>query len=270
MSSFLRRFAIFAALALLALFLTPTLRAAAAAGVSGTAAHPARPQPGTPETMLLEAANRERAAAGLPAFQWDMSLAASARKHAELMAQKKTLSHQFPNEAALQDRATQSGARFSVIAENVAEGPTVLGLHTQWMNSAPHRANILADDMNAVGIAIVQSGNTSFAVEDFSQAIPALNLDVQEMQVGTLLSSRGLRMVKETSDARRTCDMDRGFAGPKPLSVLRYETSDLSRLPEDINAKVQSGRYHSAAVGACDAGGASGFTRFRIAILLFP
>ena len=269
MSSFLRRFAILAALALLALLWTRTLRAAAY-GASGTLAYTARPESGTPETILLEAANRERAAAGLPAFQWDMSLAASARKHAELMAQRRTLSHQFPGEAALQDRATQSGARFSVIAENIAEGPTVLGLHTQWMNSPPHRANILADDMNAVGIAIVQSGNMLFAVQDFSQAVPLLNLDVQEIQIGTLLSSRGLRMVKETSDARKTCDMDRGYTGPKPLSVLRYETTDLSHLPEDIDQRVQSGKYHSAAVGACDPGGAIGFTRFRIAILLFP
>jgi hypothetical protein len=145
-----------------------------------------------------------------------------------------------------------------------------LGLHTQWMNSPPHRANILADDMNAVGIAIVQSGNMLFAVQDFAEAIPALNLEAQEMQVATLLSSRGLRMVKETSDARKTCDMDRGFVGTRPSTVLRYETTDLSRFPEDIDQKVQSGKYRSAAIGACDAGGSSGFTRFRIAILLFP
>jgi uncharacterized protein YkwD len=268
-SSLLRRFAILMTLALLALLLTPTLHAAES-GYSGAAAHPAGSQSGAPETMLLEAANRDRAAVGLPPFHWDMSLAASARKHAELMAQKRSLSHQFPGEPSLQDRATQSGARFSVIAENVAEGPSVMGLHTQWMNSPPHRANILADDMNAVGIAIVQSGNMLFAVQDFSQAVPNLNLDVQEMRVGTLLSSRGLRMVQETSDARKTCDMDRGFTGPKPLSVLRYETADLRRLPEDIDQKVQSGRYRAAAVGACDAGGPAGFTRYRIAILLFP
>jgi uncharacterized protein YkwD len=269
MSCSLRCFAILAALALLALLLTPTLQAAGI-GTSGAAARSARPQSGTPETMLLEAANRERTLAGLAPFHWDTSLAASARKHAELMAQKRTLSHQFPGEAALQDRATQTGARFSVIAENVAEGPTVLGLHTQWMNSPPHRANILADDMNAIGIAIVQSGNMLFAVQDFAEAIPTLNLDAQEMQIATMLSARGLRMVKETSDARKTCDMDRGFVGNRPLTVLRYETTDLSRFPEDIDEKVQSGKFHSAAIGACDAGGSVGFARFRIAILLFP
>jgi uncharacterized protein YkwD len=264
MSTTLRRFAILTALAVIVLLLTPTLHAAAGA------ARAARPQAGTPETILLESANRDRASAGLPALQWDMSLAGSARAHAQMMAQRNTLSHQFPGELPLQQRATQAGARFSVIAENVAEGQSANGLHIQWMNSAPHRANLLANDLNAVGIAVVQSGGLLFAVEDFSEAVPVLNLDVQELQVATLLSSRGLRLVSATPDARKTCDLGRGWAGQKPLSVLRYETADLSRLPEDIEQKVLSGKYRSAAVGACDAGSAGGFTQFRIAILLFP
>jgi uncharacterized protein YkwD len=263
MRTTLRCFAILAALTILALFLTPTLHAA-------SAARAASPQPGAPETLLLDAANRDRASAGLPPFLWDAALAASAELHAQWMAQRHTLSHQFPGELPMQQRATQAGARFSVIAENVAEGPSVSGLHVQWMNSAPHRANLLANDMNAIGIAVVQSGNMLFAVEDFSMAVPMLNLDAQELQVATLLSSRGLRSVSASPDARKTCDLDRGWAGQKPLAVMRYETADLSRLPGDIAQKVVNGKYRNAAVGACDAGATAGFTRFRIAILLFP
>ena len=263
MSSTLRRFTILAALILVALFLTQTMHAA-------TPAHPARPQAGTPETLLLEAANRDRAAAGLPQLQWDMSLASAARQHAQRMAQTNMISHQFPGEPPLQQRASQTGARFSVIAENVAEGPSVLGLHTQWMNSPPHRANLLANDLNAIGIAIVQSSGMLFAVEDFAAAVPVLNLDAQELQVGSLLSSRGLRLVNATPEARRTCDMDRGWAGQRPMYVLRYETGDLSHLPDEVDQRVQGGKYKSVAVGACDAGGSGGaFARFRIAILLF-
>jgi hypothetical protein len=54
------------------------------------------------------------------------------------------------------------------------------------------------------------------------------------------------------------------------MTVVRYEATDLSRLPDDIAQKVQSGKYRSAEIGACDAGGFTGFTRFRVAILLFP
>ena len=263
MSTMLRRFAILTALALLALVVTSTSHA------SGSAARSSRPQAGAPESQLLEAANRDRASAGLHPLQWDMSLAAAARQHAQRMAQANTLSHQFPGELPLQQRATQAGARFSLIAENVAEGPGAAHLHQQWMNSPPHRANILDPELNAVGIAVVQSGGTLFAVEDFSTAVPALNLDAQELQVASQLSAHGLRMVNATADARKTCDMDRGWSGQRPATVVRYETPDLSRLPDDVAQKLQSGKFHTAAVGACDAGSSAGFTRFRIAILLF-
>ena len=262
MSTMLRRFAILTALALLALFVTLTSHA------SGSA-RSARPQAGAPESQLLEAANRDRASAGLHPLQWDMSLAAAARQHAQRMAQTNTLSHQFPGEPPVQQRATQAGARFSMIAENVAEGPSAAHLHQQWMHSPPHRANLLDPELNAVGIAVVQSGGMLFAVEDFSVAVPTLNLDAQELQVASQLSARGLRLVNATVDARKTCDMDRGWSGQRPASVLRYETSDLSQLPEDVALRLESGKFHSAAVGACDAGSSAGFTRFRIAILLF-
>jgi uncharacterized protein YkwD len=264
MPTTLRRLTIVAVLVLLALLLTPTLHAAAA---SATPA--ARPQSGAPESILLDAANRDRAAAGLQALQWDVALANAARQHAQRMAHRNTLSHQLPGELPLQQRATQAGARFSVIAENVAEGPSVIGLHNHWMNSAPHRANLLDRELTAIGIAVVQSGNMLFAVEDFSVAVLVLSRDAQELQVGSQLSARGLHLVNETTDARKTCDMDRGWSGQRPVSVLRYETSDLSRLPNDIDQKVQNGNFRTAAVGACDAGGPVGFARFRIAILLY-
>lgn len=263
MSTLLRRFAILTALALLALLVTSTSHA------SGSAARSSSPEAGTPESQLLEAANRDRASAGLHPLQWDASLAAAARQHAQKMVQANTLSHQFPGEPPLQQRAKQAGARFSLIAENVAEGPSAAYLHQQWMNSPPHRANLLDPELNAVGIAVVQSGETLFAVEDFSTAIPALNLEAQERQVAAQISARGLHLVNDTADARKTCDMDRGWSGQRPATVVRYETSDLSRLPDDLAQKLQSGKFQSAAVGACDAGASGGFARFRIAILLY-
>jgi hypothetical protein len=256
MGTTLRCFTIFAAILLLALVLTPTLNARP-------------PQSSVADQTLLNAANRDRAAAGLLALQWDPALAAAARQHALCMARANQLSHQFPGEPPMQDRARQAGARFSLIAENVAQGPSVTGLHTQWMNSAPHRANLLDPDLNAVGISVVQSGNTLFAVEDFSTAVPSLTLEEQEQQVASQLAAHGLRAVNETADARKTCELDRGWVGPKPATVLRYEMSDLSRLPDEVEQKIASGKFHSATTGACRASGSSEFARFRVAILLF-
>ena len=256
MATALRCLTILVAIVLAALLLAPTLYAASApASAAGM--------------TLLHAANRDRAAAGLPPLRWDEALATAAHHHALLMAQRNTLSHQFPGEAPVQDRARHAGARFSLIAENVAQGPSIPGLHTQWMNSAPHRANLLDRELNAVGIAVVQSGNMYFAVEDFSTAVPSASLDEQEQQIVSELAARGLRDVATTADARRTCELDRGYSGQRPSTVMRYETADLRQLPADVDRRLTSGEVHSAAIGACDATAASDFTRYRIAILLY-
>lgn len=233
------------------------------------AATAARPQPNTPEAVLFNAANRDRATAGLPEFHWDANLAEAARLHAERMAQRNTLSHQFPGEAPLQDRAREAGARFSMIAENVAEGPTPQGLHTQWMNSAPHRANLLDAQLNSIGIAVVQRGNIFFAAEDFSVDVPHLSFEQQESEVRARLADYGLRLDSDSADARKTCAMDRGFAGARPSLVLRYEMAELNQLPEEVEQRAHSGKFHSAAVGACEASGSGTFTRFRIAIIFY-
>jgi hypothetical protein len=259
MATALRCLTILAAIVLAALLLTPTLHAAAEPN----------PQINTADLTLLNAANRDRAAAGLAPLQWDAALAAAAHQHALLMAQRNALSHQFPGEPPMQDRARHAGARFSLIAENVAEGPSVPGLHTQWMNSVPHRANVLDRELNSIGISVVQSGNMFFAVQDFSVSVPSTSLEQQEQQVASQLAARGLRDIATTADARRTCELERGYAGQRPSTVMRYETADLRQLPDDIDRHLVAGQIHSAAIGACDATPASTFTRFRIAILLF-
>ena len=258
MGTSLRYQTIVAAIVLPALLITPTLRG-----------NSSRPPASTAESILLNAANRDRAAAGLEPLHWDAALALAARQHAQRMVQMHALSHQFPGEPPMQDRARHAGARFSLIAENVAEGPNVPGLHTQWMNSPPHRANLLDRGLNAVGIAVLQSGNVLFAVEDFATVVPTLSLDAQESQVASEIAARGMGAVKATPNARKTCELDRGWAGQRPGSVLRYETSDLRRLPGDVDQKIGSGKYRSAAVGACEASGGDDFARFRIAILLY-
>jgi uncharacterized protein YkwD len=227
------------------------------------------------ERALFDAANRERAAQGLQPLRWDETLAAAARNHAVRMAQSNTLSHQLPGEAPLQDRARIAGARYTTIAENVAEGPTAETIHSGWMHSASHRANLLDPELNAVGIAVAITaghGPTQgmfFAVQDFSQSVANLNLQQQERQVSQQLAARGLQVTSGNDDARKTCSMDREWSGPRPILVLRYEASDLSRLPVQLEQKLQSGKYRAATVGACDAGTSGGFTHFRVAVLLF-
>jgi len=229
----------------------------------------ARPPIASPERLLFDALNRERASLGLSMLYWDDSLASAARQHAERMAQRNMLSHQLPGEPDLRMRAAGAGARYSVIAENVAVGPDPAVIHSEWMHSPGHRANILSSQLSVVGIAVVQGSVGLFAVQDFSQTVPNLSLEEQEQQVLPLLTARGLQIIAANNDARRACDSNGGFGTNRPALVARYETANLNDLPLEVAQKIQSGLYRAAAVGACSVDGAAGFARFRMTILLY-
>ena len=223
-----------------------------------------------PEQILFRSANRERTARGLPPLAWNAALAEAARQHALLLAQQNALSHQFPGETGLADRAARAGARFSAIAENIALGPNAESLHQQWMKSPPHRANLLDPQMNSAGIAAVKRNGTLFAVEDFSDTAGELSFREQEKLVEGQLQSRGLRVLDYTSDARRTCVLDNGFAGNhEPSFVVHYATASLDSLPQMLEERIRSGRYHSAAVGACPLSRKSRFSGYRVAVMLY-
>ncbi len=231
---------------------------------------PAQQKAGSAERALLGSANRERKAQGLRPLKWDDHLASAARQHALVMAQHNSISHQFSGEPGLSDRASRAGARFTMLAENVAEGPSVAVIHALWMKSPPHRANLLDADADSIGIGVAERKGQLFAVEDFSKAVADLTLKEQEQQVGELLRASGLRLQKDAVDARKTCALNQGYAGSRPpLFITRYETADLSRLPAVLRQKIQSSRYKTAVVGACPASNESGFTSYRVVVLLY-
>jgi len=233
------------------------------------AAYPQTPM-GPSEQILLQSANRERAAHGFAPLKWSVALAGAAREHAARLAQQNKLSHQLPGEPGLADRASRFGAQFSIIAENVAEGPNAEKIHQQWMNSAPHRANLLDPQLNSVGIDVENRDGILFAVEDFSHAAGELSLPEQEGIVATQLQKRGLRLMDKTSDARRSCNLDKGFAGKQtPAYVVHYATPDLQSLPNTLDQRIQTGKYHSAVVGACPGTAKIGFSAYRVAVLLY-
>ena len=231
---------------------------------------PARAQDNGPAQTLFESANHERTAHGLAPLKWSATLAGAARQHALRMAARNTLSHQLPGEPGMADRASQAGARFSSLAENIAEGPSVEGIQKQWMNSPPHRANLLDAQLDSVGIGVAERNGVLFAAEDFSLAAGKLSVEEQEGIVDAQLRSHGLRLLSYTSDARRSCVLDNGYAGNHvPSFVLHYATTDLQTLPDLLKQRIKNGTYHSAVVGACPSDAKIGFSKYRIAVLLY-
>lgn len=223
------------------------------------------------EQSLFAATNRARADQGLAPLRWDDALAAAAKTHAEWIVQNSQLSHQYPGEADLAARAAQTGAHFQSVAENIAMGASAGQIQKQWMNSPPHRANILDPQLNAVGFSVIERAGYLYAVADFDRSVAALTPEQAEAAVERLLVARSIRIAGSNLDARQTCEMTHGSAGGShPLFVMRWQNSDLSALPPALEGKLKTGRYQSAAVGACASANAeSAFTTYRIAVLLY-
>ena len=122
------------------------------------------------EQQLFSLVNRARREQGLPVLRWNEALAAAARRHAAVMAQHGVADHIFAGEPTLASRATQAGLHFSWLAENVAQGPGIEGIHAEFQRSPNHRANMLDSDMDSIGIGVVERSGRLFAVEDFCKA----------------------------------------------------------------------------------------------------
>ncbi len=191
------------------------------------------------------------------------------------MASHNGISHQFENEPELAERGSNAGAHFSRITENVGEASSAITMHTLWMNSPGHRANLLDPAVDSMGIAIANRDGQLYAVEDFARTTTSLTLDQQEQQIALLLAQAGMQVVDAGTDdakaARATCAMSSGYAGAKrPWFVMRYTSASLNDIPAELKTHIRSGKYHLAAVGACAGSGTGPFTAYSIAVLLFP
>lgn len=221
------------------------------------------------ERQLFDSLNCERASHSLPPLEWDEALFKAARQHALRMSNLNMLEHQLPSEPALADRLAEAGARFSVIAENIAIGSNAPTIHAGWMGSPGHRRNILDARLTAVGIAAVRGPGGLFAVEDFALLVSNLGVEEQEKRVAALLTEGGWHVGGSHEEARKACRTNQFVAGTGSMAIVRFEAADLSKLPEDVEKSLRSRPYRKALVGACGGGGAAGFARFRIAVLLF-
>lgn len=254
------------------------LALAASAGVPFAFAQPANVSADATtiaEQYLLSAANQERAARGLQLLRRDPELARSAASHAREMAARGSISHQFPGEPDLSQRAASAGVAFSAISENVAEAPSAVEIHDLWMHSEHHRENLLDPAIDSAGISVIEFNGELYAVEDFVKTVRTVSLGEQESAIASLVVKEGAIALASdpatVSAARATCAMATGFAGARrPLFVMRFTSDHLNELPDQLKTRLASGRYREAAVGACASTQQSAFTSYNLAVLLYP
>lgn len=104
---------------------------------------------------LLALANAERARRGLAALAWDERLAERGRGWSNHMGARGELTH---------SELTPLLAHYAAAAENIATGTASTGgVHLAWMRSSGHRHNILAANVDVVGIGVVCVGGVMWA-----------------------------------------------------------------------------------------------------------
>jgi hypothetical protein len=224
--------------------------------------------------QIFALGNQARAEAGVSPLRWDPALAAAALAHCRRMVMEGPIAHRYGSEADVSGRAAQAGAHFSLIEENVAIGPSPEGIHDEWMHSQGHRENLLNPQVDRVGIAVIAARGVLYAVADYSRAVANLSADQVEARVAALIRPSGVGIVSDPRTARAACATDTGAPrapnGALPRFVMRWQAPDLTRLPQQLVEKLQTGGYRAAAVGSCPAQGLDGsFTAYRVAVLLY-
>jgi len=230
------------------------------------------------EQKLFDLINAARADTGLKALTWDAGLATAAHVHAQRMADVGTLSHQYDGEPDVAARSSAAGARFSMIEENIAIGDTPKQIQDAWMRSQVHHDNLLNPSMDRIGVALVPAHGTLFAVADFTTVVASKGPEQVEAEVGKMLQGRGLTLKTDNAGARKYCESEEGEAaaslGLKARFLMRWQGSDLSKMPPELEQRVASGDFKQAEVGACAAHADSGsggpvFSVYRVAVLLY-
>jgi uncharacterized protein YkwD len=230
------------------------------------------PDPRAGVEQIFALGNQARAQAGLARLAWDPALAAAALQHCRTMAAAGPISHQYRGEPGLSARAAQAGAHFGLIEENVAVAHSAAAIHQAWMQSPGHRQNLLSAGVDHVGIAVVYARGMLYAVADYSAVVENLSPVQVETRVAVLVRISGVSILADPALARSACagDDDLRSSGARPAWMIRWQDSDLTQLPRDLEKQLASRKYRKAAIGSCpaqDNGG--GFTSYRVAVLLY-
>lgn len=130
--------------------------------------------PARVRSEVLDRANAERAAAGLPPLILNARLNDAAQRHAEDMLLRSYYSHSSPEGSTPADRVRKSGYTPLRVGENIARGAlSVQEVMDNWMASREHRRNILYPGFADLGVGVAVGRNsvgyTVLWVQDFGR-----------------------------------------------------------------------------------------------------
>lgn len=113
--------------------------------------------------LVTTAINAQRAQEGLGVLTVDVRLVAAAHGHSSDMASNGFVGHESADGSNAGQRIERSGYDWSSYSENVAAGqPTPTDVVAAWMSSPGHRTNILASDVEHLGVGYVEQSGTEY------------------------------------------------------------------------------------------------------------
>lgn len=118
------------------------------------------------ENEVIRLVNKERAAQGLGALGTDSKLTQAARIRAKEIVN--LFDHNRPNGKSFSTVFSEVNLSYRMAGENIAEGyPTPDKVMTGWMNSSGHRANILKNGYEKIGVACFELNSREYWVQLF-------------------------------------------------------------------------------------------------------
>lgn len=137
-------------------------------------------------TRLIELANQERSAKGLTTLKTNSKLTAAAKSKANDMFEKGYWAHYGPSGETPWQFILGSGYSYIYAGENLAKDfVTTDAIHSAWMASTTHRANIIKSEYRDIGIAAVSDmldgEETTIVVQMFGTTSSVASEDVNTL-----------------------------------------------------------------------------------------
>ena len=136
----------------------PTATAAQAAGCPGAETVPTAANRLQAKTALRCLVNAYRASKGARALKANTKLTAAAKRHSDDMVTRRYFAHESPLGVDLADRLRRSKYRGVAAGENIGAGTDVLStpmaIFLGWLDSPPHKENMLEPGFDETGIGV--------------------------------------------------------------------------------------------------------------------
>jgi uncharacterized protein YkwD len=117
--------------------------------------------PNAKERAFVRKMNEAREQAGKGRLRLDPEISKVSKVHTRAMAKENSLYH--TSTSVLGRRVTN----WILLGENVGVGGTVSSLHSAFMNSPAHRANILLSSFQHVGVGVIQANDRLWVTVTF-------------------------------------------------------------------------------------------------------